>query len=149
VLRPHPVGAEPVPGAVGVPAPATAIRIVDAVEGTRILSVGQQGEIRARGPQLMRGYATCRRRPGDLRDGWLHTGDIGEIDGAGPVWIRDRKKDMAIVGGYNVYPRETTRCSIPSRRAPRPPQSACRMPMGEVIKAFVVARPGAGLEAAR
>ena len=69
--------------------------------------VGAAGEIRARGPQIMRGY---RNRPEEtaaaLRDGWLYTGDIGELDGDGYLFIRGRKKEMAIVGGYNVYPRE-------------------------------------------
>jgi len=82
------------PGSVGIPVPQTEIRIVD-------------GEIVARGPQIMQGY---RNRPGEtaeaLRAGWLHTGDIGELDADGYLYIRDRKKDMVIVGGYNVYPRE-------------------------------------------
>jgi long-chain acyl-CoA synthetase len=81
-------------GSVGKPGPLTEIRIED-------------GEVLARGPQIMQGY---RNRPQEtaeaLRDGWLHTGDIGEIDGDGYLFIRDRKKDMVIIGGYNVYPRE-------------------------------------------
>jgi long-chain acyl-CoA synthetase len=81
-------------GSVGKPVPLTEIRI----EG---------GEVLARGPQIMQGY---RNRPQEtaeaLKDGWLHTGDIGEIDSDGYLYIRDRKKDMVIVGGYNVYPRE-------------------------------------------
>ena len=72
-----------------------------------VLGPGEQGEIRAKGPQIMSGY---RNRPDEtaqaLRDGWLYTGDIGECDEDGNFFIRDRKKDMAIVGGYNVYPRE-------------------------------------------
>jgi long-chain acyl-CoA synthetase len=81
-------------GSVGKPVPLTEIRIED-------------GEVLARGPQLMQGY---RNRPQEtaeaLKDGWLHTGDMGEIDGDGYLFIRGRKKDMVIVGGYNVYPRE-------------------------------------------
>jgi long-chain acyl-CoA synthetase len=81
-------------GSVGKPGPLTEIRIED-------------GEVLARGPQIMQGY---RNRPQEtaeaLKDGWLHTGDIGEIDADGFLTIRDRKKDMVIVGGYNVYPRE-------------------------------------------
>jgi long-chain acyl-CoA synthetase len=81
-------------GSVGRAAPLTEIRIED-------------GEVLARGPQIMQGY---RNRPQEtaeaLKDGWLHTGDIGEMDGDGYLYIRDRKKDMVIVGGYNVYPRE-------------------------------------------
>jgi long-chain acyl-CoA synthetase len=81
-------------GSVGLPVPDTEIRIVE-------------GEVVARGPQIMQGY---RNRPQEtaeaLRDGWLHTGDMGELDDDGYLYIRGRKKDMVIVGGYNVYPRE-------------------------------------------
>jgi long-chain acyl-CoA synthetase len=92
---------------VGVPVPATEIQIVDARDGTRILGSGEIGEIRARGPQIMAGY---RNRPLEtaeaLRDGWLYTGDLGELDADGYLFIRDRKKSMLLVSGFNVYPRE-------------------------------------------
>jgi long-chain acyl-CoA synthetase len=94
-------------GSVGRPLPETCIEIVDLTTGSQVLAAGVPGEIRARGPQLMRGY---RNRPEEtaeaLRDGWLYTGDIGEFDVDGYLFIRDRKKDMVIVAGYNVYPRE-------------------------------------------
>ena len=94
-------------GSVGQPLPETCIEIVDLATGSQVLAAGETGEIRARGPQLMRGY---RNRPEEtaeaLRDGWLYTGDIGEFDADGYLFIRDRKKDMVIVAGYNVYPRE-------------------------------------------
>jgi long-chain acyl-CoA synthetase len=92
------------PGSVGIPVPQTEIRIVG-------------GEILARGPQLMQGY---RNRPQEtaeaLRDGWLHTGDLGELDADGYLYVRGRKKDMVIVGGFNVYPREVEEvlCSHPA-----------------------------------
>ncbi len=95
------------PGSVGVPVPRTTIEIVDPESGTIVLPVGEKGEIRARGPQIMAGYRNLpEENAATLRDGWLYTGDIGELDGDGYLFIRDRKKDMAIVGGYNVYPRE-------------------------------------------
>ena len=107
VLSFNPAGRPAKPGSVGVAAPLTEIEIVDAADGVRVLAAGERGEIRARGPQIMRGY---RNRPEEtaqaLRDGWLYTGDIGEIDADGWLYVRDRKKDMVIVGGYNVYPRE-------------------------------------------
>ncbi len=94
-------------GSVGIAVPRTQIEIVDVETGQRVLPAGAAGEVRARGPQIMRGY---RGRPDEtaqaLRDGWLYTGDIGELDADGYLFIRDRKKDMVIVGGYNVYPRE-------------------------------------------
>jgi long-chain acyl-CoA synthetase len=94
-------------GSVGLPLPGTQIEIVDAEDENRVLGPGEAGELRARAPQIMTGY---RGRPDEtnaiIRDGWLYTGDIGEVDSDGYVFIRDRKKDMAIVGGYNVFPRE-------------------------------------------
>lgn len=82
-------------GSVGRALPATEIRIA------------ADGEILARGPQLMRGYRGNPEASAEaLKGGWLHTGDIGRLDGDGHLFIEDRKKDMAIVGGYNVYPRE-------------------------------------------
>lgn len=94
-------------GAVGIPVPGTEIEIVDLETGQRVLQVGERGEIRARGPQVMQGYRNRPRETGEaLRGGWLYTGDIGELDADGFLYVRDRKKDMVIVGGYNVYPRE-------------------------------------------
>lgn len=93
-------------GSVGLPLPGTEIETVDPDSGNA-LPRGEAGEIRARGPQLMRGY---RNRPEataeTIRNGWLYTGDIGQIDEDGYIYIRDRKKDMAIVSGFNVFPRE-------------------------------------------
>ena len=81
--------------------------MVDLEAGTKVLETGHKGEIRVAGPQVMRGY---RNRPEEsaraLRDGWLYTGDIGELDEEGYLYIRGRKKEMLIVSGYNVYPRE-------------------------------------------
>src|SRR5581483_6892618 len=93
VLSFNPVGQKTRPGSVGIPVPATEIEIVDSNDGVRVLACGEQGEIRARGPQIMAGY---RNRPEEtaaaLRDGWLYTGDIGELDADGYLTIRDRKK---------------------------------------------------------
>jgi long-chain acyl-CoA synthetase len=94
-------------GSVGKPLIGTVIQIVDVETGLIIMDTGEQGEIRLKGPQVMSSY---RNRPEEtaeaLRDGWLYTGDIGVLDQHGNLYIRDRKKDMVIVGGYNVYPRE-------------------------------------------
>lgn len=92
---------------VGQILPATEVQIVDSLGGDEVLPSGQIGEIRARGPQMMKGY---RNRPDEtaetLRGDWVYTGDIGFIDDDGYLNIRDRKKDMVIVSGFNVYPRE-------------------------------------------
>lgn len=133
------------PGSVGKPVYGTELQIVDVETGNEVLGINQQGEIRARGTQIMSGY---RNRPDEtaetLRDGWLYTGDIGEIDDQGDLYIRDRKKDMAIVGGYNVYPREIDEVlyahpSIVEAAA----VGVADEYRGEIINAFVVLAGGA------
>lgn len=95
------------PGTVGIAVPKTEIEIVDLSEGSTVLLPGEPGEIRARGPQIMSGYRNRANETGEaLRDGWLYTGDIGRIDADGYLTICDRKKDMVISAGFNVYPRE-------------------------------------------
>jgi long-chain acyl-CoA synthetase len=104
VLTFNPARGATKPGSVGIPVPDTEIRIVEA-------------EIVARGPQIMQGYRNRAQETAEaLRAGWLHTGDMGEIDADGYLYVRGRKKDMAIVGGYNVYPREVEEvlCSHPA-----------------------------------
>lgn len=94
-------------GSVGIPVPGTVIEIVDQVDGTMVQPSGVAGEIRARGPQVMTGYLNRPEATQEsLRDGWLYTGDVGEFDDDGYLFIRDRLKEMAIISGYNVYPRE-------------------------------------------
>jgi len=140
-------GEEIRPGSVGKPIPETEVQIVDVETGNNILGPREQGEIRARGPQIMSGY---RNRPEEtaetLRDGWLYTGDIGEFDDDGDLFIRDRKKDMAIVGGYNVYPREIDEVLYANPNVHE--AAAVGVPddyRGEIIKAVVVLKPGANV----
>jgi long-chain acyl-CoA synthetase len=94
-------------GSVGLPLPDTEIRIVDPEDGVKEMPVGEIGEIVLQGPQVMKGYW---KRPEEtaevLRGGWLYTGDIGKFDEDGYLYIVDRKKDMLIYKGYNVYPRD-------------------------------------------
>jgi long-chain acyl-CoA synthetase len=93
------------PGSIGTPIDGVEMRVVD--ERDREVPEGEVGEIVIRGYNVMKGYW---RRPDataeTVRDGWLHTGDMGYVDGDGYFFIVDRKKDMIIRGGYNVYPRE-------------------------------------------
>jgi long-chain acyl-CoA synthetase len=131
-------------GSVGLPLPDTEIEIVDVDSGRRTLGRGECGEIRARGPQLMQGYRHLPDESAEaLRDGWLYTGDLGEIDDDGYLFIRGRKKDLVIVGGYNVYPREVEEVLL---EHPAVLEAAVvGAPdgyRGEVLLAFVVARPG-------
>ena len=94
-------------GTVGLPVPLTEIEIVDLETGAHPLPPGEPGEIRARGPQIMRGYRLQPEETGRaLRDGWLHTGDIGALDAEGRLAILGRTKEMVVSAGYNVFPRE-------------------------------------------
>ena len=125
-------------GSVGPPLPGTVIEIVD----------GPVGGIRARGPQIMAGYLGDPAATAEaLRGGWLYTGDIGHLDADGHLFIDDRKKDMAIVGGFNVFPREIDEVLAAGPGVVE--AAAVAVPdayRGEIIRAFVV---GADLEAVR
>ncbi|WPZ19336.1 long-chain fatty acid--CoA ligase [Geobacillus subterraneus] len=95
------------PGTVGIGMPLTEYKVVDVATGTQELPPGEVGELIIRGPQVMKGYWNMPEETAvTLRDGWLYTGDLASIDEEGYVTIVDRKKDMIIAGGYNVYPRE-------------------------------------------
>jgi long-chain acyl-CoA synthetase len=126
------------PMSVGPAVPETEIRILDLATGAP-LGPGETGEIAARGPQMMRGYLDDpEATAAALKDGWLLTGDIGHLDADGHLFITDRRKDMAIVGGYNVYPREVDEVLLrcPGVRA----AAAVAVPdpyRGEVIWAYV------------
>ncbi|HXU34882.1 MAG TPA: long-chain fatty acid--CoA ligase, partial [Blastocatellia bacterium] len=95
------------PGSIGLPVTGTECKIVDLKTGERELPIGEEGELCVRGPQVMKGYWN---RPEEtaavMRDGWLYTGDIARMDEDGYFTIVQRKKDMIIVSGFNVYPTE-------------------------------------------
>jgi long-chain acyl-CoA synthetase len=100
----NPAGREK-PGSVGLPIPGAIVRIVD--EDGHSLAAGQPGEVCVRSPAVMQGYWRAADATAEaLRDGWLHTGDIGYLDDEGYLFIVDRKKDLIIRGGFNVYPRD-------------------------------------------
>jgi long-chain acyl-CoA synthetase len=144
VLTYNPATGVKKPGSVGVPLIDTFVQIVDLETGETVLPAGQTGEIRARGPQVMAGYRNLPDETANtLRNGWLYTGDIGEFDSDGYLLIRDRKKDMAIVGGYNVFPREIdevlyTHPAVADAAAIGVPDDY----YGEVIQAWVTLKPG-------
>lgn len=94
-------------GSVGMPIPDTEVRIVDIGDYTKIMPLGESGEIMIKGPQVMKGYWNKPEATVDqIKDGWLLTGDIGKMDEDGYFYIVDRKKDMINVSGFKVYPRE-------------------------------------------
>jgi long-chain acyl-CoA synthetase len=143
----NPITATEYSGTIGLPLPSTDIRIRD--EDGKDLPPGTPGELCARGPQVMAGYW---RRPEETRavmtaDGFFRTGDIATMDARGFVRIVDRKKDMIIVSGFNVYPNEVEdvvaamdgvlECAcigVPDERT------------GEAVQVFVVPKPGVALQ---
>jgi long-chain acyl-CoA synthetase len=138
------------PGSVGVPLPNTDIRIVDLETGTTDVPPGESGEILFKGPQQCRGYYGMPEETAQaVRDGWFCTGDIGRMDEDGFLYIVDRKKDMIIAGGYNIYPRDIDEVLY---RHPGVLE-ACTVGIpheyrGETVKAYVVPRPGETVTAA-
>jgi long-chain acyl-CoA synthetase len=146
VLTLNPMTRSGFSGTVGLPFPSTDIRLLD--DEGRDVPIGDAGEVCAKGPQVMRGY--WRKPEADAAaftaDGYFRTGDVGVFDARGFLRIVDRKKDMIIVSGFNVYPNEVeavvascngvAECAcvgVPDERT------------GEAVKLFVVRAPGAAL----
>lgn len=92
-------------GTIGMPLPSTEMRVID--EAGNALGVGETGELQIKGPQVMKGYYNRPEATAEvIKDGWMSTGDIGVMDEDGYFKIVDRKKDMILVSGFNVYPNE-------------------------------------------
>ncbi|MBE3590759.1 MAG: long-chain fatty acid--CoA ligase [Firmicutes bacterium] len=137
------------PGSIGLPVPDTECRIVDLDTGERDVPVGEIGELCIRGPQVMKGYWNRPEETAEaLRDGWLYTGDIARMDDDGYFYITDRKKEMIIAGGYNVYPREVEEVLFAHPGVKEAAVVGIPDPYrGETVKAFVVPKPGVTLTA--
>ncbi|KES24972.1 MULTISPECIES: long-chain-fatty-acid--CoA ligase FadD1 [Pseudomonas] len=133
-------------GTIGIPVPSTLCKVVD--DAGNELPLGERGELCVKGPQVMKGYWQRQEATDEIldKDGWLRTGDVAIIQEDGYMRIVDRKKDMILVSGFNVYPNEledvlatlpgVLQCAaigVPDERS------------GEVIKVFVVPRPGVTL----
>jgi long-chain acyl-CoA synthetase len=130
------------PGTVGLPVFAVDVRCFD--EHDRPVAAGERGEVVVRGPNVMKGYYNDPDATADAtRGGWFRTGDIGQLDADGYLSIVDRKKDLILRGGFNVYPREIEEALL---RHPAVSLAAVvGVPderLGEEIKAFVVPKPG-------
>jgi long-chain acyl-CoA synthetase len=144
VATTNPYGGKTKVGSIGLPMSDTDIRIVDLVDGTKDLPLGEAGEILIKGPQVTNGYYKMPEETANtIKDGWLYTGDIGKMDQEGYFYIVDRKKDMVIAGGYNIYPREIDEVLFEHPKI----LEACAVGIpdpyrGETIKAFVVLKPG-------
>ena len=131
-------------GSVGIPLPDTDVAIMSLEDGCTQLGDNQSGEICARGPQIMKGYWNHPEETAStLADGWLHTGDIGYRDSDGYYFIIDRKKDMAIVGGYNVFPREIDEVLLEYPKIKEAVSlSVPHKTRGETLKAYIVPKDG-------
>jgi long-chain acyl-CoA synthetase len=134
------------PGSVGPPIPGVEIRLVD--EEDRDVAKGEVGELIARGPNVFRGYWKREAESAEaLRGGWFHTGDLAKVDDDGYYTIVDRKKDMVLVSGFNVYPIEVENVLM---RHPKIMDAAViGVPdtyQGESVKALLVMRPGESIE---
>ena len=107
VTHSNPIAGERKIGSVGMPIPDTEVKIVDIEDYTKILPLGEAGEIMIKGPQVMKGYWNKPEETANQMKGeWVLTGDIGKMDEDGYFYIVDRKKDMINVSGFKVYPRE-------------------------------------------
>ncbi|MFL5734666.1 MAG: long-chain-fatty-acid--CoA ligase [Chloroflexia bacterium] len=139
----NPIYGERREGSIGLPIPLTESLVVDP-DTRQPLPVGQVGELAIRAPQVMQGYwHQPEENAQTIRDGWFYTGDMARQDPNGYFYIVDRKKDLILVGGYNVYPREVEEvlyecdkvqealvAGVPDRN------------LGEIVKAYVVLKPG-------
>ena len=131
-------------GSIGVPFPDVEAKIVDLDAGEREMAIGEPGELILRGPQLMDGYYHQPEETAqELRGGWLYTGDIATVDADGYFAIVDRKKEMIIVSGFKVYPRDVEEVLVAHPAVTDAAVIGIPHPTkGEEVKAYVVLRPG-------
>jgi long-chain acyl-CoA synthetase len=145
----NPILGKKKPGSIGLPAPDNDIRIVDIADGTTEVPKGQPGEMLLKGPSVMKEYWNNPQETAEqLVDGWLHTGDIVVQDEDGFLFIVDRKKDMIIAGGFNIYPREIDEILFQHPKIKEAVTVGIPDPYrGETVKAFIVPREGQTLTA--
>ena len=134
------------PGSIGVALPGLELRVASLEDYSRDAPIGEPGELVARGPLVMLGYFGNDGATAEAieEDGWLHTGDIARADSDGYYYIVDRRKDLIITAGYNIYPAEIERVlvghSAVAMAAVGPVPDEIK---GELARAYVVLRPGA------
>jgi long-chain acyl-CoA synthetase len=147
----HPFYGENRLGSIGIPLPFVECRIADVTDASKTMTDGEDGELMVRGPIVMQGYFGNERATRETIevDGWLHSGDIARKDSDGYYFIVDRKKDMIITAGYNVYPAEIERVvaahtAVALVAVGSKPDEL----KGEVAKAYVVLKTGAAADEA-
>jgi len=131
-------------GSIGIPISDTDCRIVDLTDDNTDVPLGESGEILVKGPQVMKGYWNkAEETASTLTDGWLHTGDIGKMDEEGYFYIVDRKKDMILSGGLNVYPRDIEEVFYENPKVQEAAAIGIPHPSrGESVKVFVALKEG-------
>lgn len=144
VTHANPIYGENRIGTIGLPWPDTDARIVDLETGEKDMPPGEIGELVVKGPQVMRGYWNMPEETANqLRNGWLYTGDIAKMDADGYFSIVDRKKDMIIAGGFNIYPREVEEVLYEHPKVKEAVVAGIPDPYrGETVKAYIVLKEG-------
>ncbi len=144
VTHANPIYGKRKPGSIGLPMPDTDYKIVDVETGEQDMPVGEIGELCIRGPQVMEGYLNMPDETANsLRDGWFYTGDIAKADEEGYTYIVDRKKDMVIAGGFNIYPRDIEEVLYTHPKIMEAAVAGIVDPYrGETLKAYVVLKEG-------
>jgi long-chain acyl-CoA synthetase len=140
----NPMYGRNVEGSIGLPLPDIDSRIVDLETGTREMPVGESGELTIKSPTVMKEYWNMPEETKiALREGWLYTGDIALMDEDGYFYIVDRKKDMIIASGFNIYPREVEDVLYEHPKIAEAAVAGIPDPKrGETVKAWVVLKPG-------
>lgn len=140
----NPILGKKKPGSIGLPAPDNDIRVVDIADGKTEVPRGKPGEMLLKGPSVMKEYWNNPQETAEqLVDGWLHTGDIVVQDEDGFLFIVDRKKDMIIAGGFNIYPREIDEVLSRHPKVEEAITLGIEDPYrGETVKAFIVPKQG-------
>jgi long-chain acyl-CoA synthetase len=137
----NPIHGERRAGSIGLPLPNTEARIVGP-DTHEPLPMGEVGELAVRGPQVMQGYRGHEEETAAvLQDGWLYTGDMARMDEQGYFYVVDRKKDLVLVGGYSVYPREVEDALYESEKVQEVVVVGVpdlKRGEGEIVKAYVV-----------
>jgi long-chain acyl-CoA synthetase len=131
-------------GTIGLPWPDTEAKLMDIETGTKEVPLGEKGELVVRGPQVMKGYWNMPDETAKtLRDGWLYTGDIATMDEEGYFKIVDRKKDMIIASGFNIYPRDVEEVLYEHPKIQEAVVAGIPDPYrGETVKAYVILKEG-------
>jgi long-chain acyl-CoA synthetase len=142
VVSHNPVDGMKKPRSIGIPIPGVEMKIFD--DEDRELPDGQIGELVISGPNVMKGYLNNPKESSEaLRGGWLHTGDMAYRDEDGYYFIVDRKKEMILTGGFNIYPREVEEVLFTHEKvAEAAVVGIPDMEKGEIAKAFIVLKEG-------